>query len=279
MMQHRPLPFLPFVFGLVLAGGVLLTSCEKVISVNLNQASPHIVIEAIVTNGPGPYAVVINKTGDYFTPSLSFPPVTTAFVRLSDDAGMTDTLKEDSSGTYLTSKLAGIPGRTYALRVFAEGTEYDATSTMPQEVPIDTLLAIPFRESDGDRGYQLHVLFKDPPAPGNYYCVRFHTSRLPSDSISGQRYLLYEDKLTNGNEADYHVRAGRNNLFPGDTLVVDLLSIDEATYEYYRTTNDILATDRSPTALSPANPNTNLSNGSLGYFSAYAIDTKAMILP
>jgi hypothetical protein len=76
---------------------------------------------------------------------------------------------------------------------------------------------------------------------------------LPGDSISGQRYILYDDRLTNGNEADVHIRAGRNNLHPGDALIVELLSIDQATYEYYKTTNNILASDRSPTSLSPAN--------------------------
>jgi hypothetical protein len=60
---------------------------------------------------------------------------------------------------------------------------------------------------------------------------------------------------------------------------VSLLSIDKATYDYFRTLSNILASDRSPTSLSPANPSTNIHGGALGYFAAYAIDTKKIVLP
>jgi hypothetical protein len=59
---------------------------------------------------------------------------------------------------------------------------------------------------------------------------------------------------------------------------VQLLSIDKPTYDYYRTLDNILTSDRSPTSLSPANPTTNISNGSLGYFTAYAIDSMKIVL-
>ena len=88
---------------------------------------------------------------------------------------------------------------------------------------------------------------------------------------------MYTDKLTNGNEMEERIRAGRN-VAVGDTITVELLSIDRATYDYFNTLRDVLSSDRSPTSLSPTNPNTNLSNGSLGYFSAYTIDVKTIIL-
>ncbi|HMK38185.1 MAG TPA: DUF4249 family protein, partial [Bacteroidota bacterium] len=132
-------------------------SCQKVITVDLNQANPQLVAEAIVTDGPGPYAVTLSKSGDYFTPSLYFPPVTHAFVTIADNLGVSDTLKETSGGSYHTSVLHGGPGRTYYLRVVAQGKEYDAVSTMPPKVSIDTLLAIRARESDGDQIYNLYV--------------------------------------------------------------------------------------------------------------------------
>ena len=100
---------------------------------------------------------------------------------------------------------------------------------------------------------------------GNYFTPSLYLRRLLA-------------RLTNGNEAQVRVRIGRN-VNPGDTLTVDLHSIDEATYWYFHTLRDILSSDRSPTSLSPANPNTNLTNGSLGYFSAYAADSRMIILP
>lgn len=263
---------------LILLAVLGLSSCQKIISVDLHTTNPQIVIEGTITDQPGPYTVVITETGNYFEPSLTFPVVSGALVTIVDDTGVIDTLKEQAGGKYLTERTKGLPQRAYTLTVVAGGKEYQAMSFMPEKVFIDSLYTAPLRERDGDYGYYIHVMFRDPPQPGNYYCLRIHTDKEPGDSLTGQRYLLYSDKITDGNEADYQIRAGRKNISPGDTLTVELLSIDKAAYDYFSTLNDVLATDRSPTSLSPANPNTNLSNGSLGYFAAYTIDTKIIVL-
>jgi hypothetical protein len=73
------------------------------------------------------------------------------------------------------------------------------------------------------------------------------------------------------------IRAGRN-VNPGDTITIDLLSIDKATYDYFHTLSDILTSDQSPTSLAPANPTTNISGSALGYFAAYAVDSKQIVV-
>jgi hypothetical protein len=264
---------------LFLSIGIGVNSCEKVISVDLHQTNPQIVIRGIVTDQPGPDSVVISETGNYFEPSLTFPPVSGAAVVITDDTGIADTLKEAAAGTYKSGMIQGVSGRIYTLTVTTAGKEYQGISSMSEKVSIDSIYTTPLLERDGDRGYSIHVMFRDPPRPGNYYRLQIHTNLEPVDSLTGQRFLLYSDKITNGNEADFQIRAGRNNIKSGDLLTVELFSIDKAAYDYFSTLNDVLATDRSPTSLSPANPNTNLSNGSLGYFAAYTIDTKSIILP
>ncbi len=254
-----------------------LSACQRVVSIDLNKADPHIVIEGVVTDGPGPYTVSITKTGSYFEPALVFPTVSGATVVLSDNAGTSDTLQETLPGKYVSSHLTGVEGRTYHLSVMAEGKEYDGSSVMPSKVRIDSVYTTVLRAPDGDRGYNIFVQFKDPPVQGNYYRVIVHTNLMPPDSVTGQRYLLVSDKLLNGNEATYQIRA-RRNIDPGDTLTVALLSVDRATYDYYTTLRNILSFDRSPTALAPANPNTNLSNGSLGYFAALTGDSVRVVL-
>ncbi len=257
---------------------IALSSCEKIVSIDLNKANPHMVIEGIVTDQQTPDSVVLSKSGDYFEPSLIFPSVPNALVTIADDLGTVDTLKEDAPGTYRSSTLRGIPGRTYTLTVVADGNVYSAVSSMPQRVLIDSLYATPLREFDGDVGYNLYLMFRDPPAPGNYYRVNLSIGRsLPPDSITGERYHLFSDKLTNGNEVVLRMRTGRS-IVTGDTVSVELLSIDRTSYDYFRTLNNILTSDRAPTSLAPTNPNTNLTNGSLGYFMAYTIDTKKIIL-
>ncbi len=266
------------VFLVPCIAGAFLCSCQQVVSVDLNQAGSQMVIEGVVKDQPGSYSVVLSKTGSYFDSSLVTPPVSDALVIMADDLGHRDTLRETVPGTYETSTIQGIPNNSYSLSVFAGGKEYDAVTFMPVKVTIDTLYATPRREFDGDRGFDIYVLFKDPPQPGNYYRINVSSSSLiPSDSIDGRRYRLFDDKLTNGNEMNVRIRAGRN-VSAGDTITIDLLSIDRSAYDYFNTLSDILSSDRSPTSLSPANPNTNLSNNALGYFAAYTVDTRSIVL-
>ncbi len=236
------------------------------------------VIEGTVTDQQRPDSVILSESGNYFEPSLSFPPVTGALVTIADNLGNTDTMRETVSGKYASPTFRGVPGRTYALKVVAQGKEYDAISSMPQKVTIDSLYTTPLRAFDGDIGYNLYVMFKDPPEQGNYYRINLRINRpLPPDSVTGERYHLFSDKLTNGNEVTLRMRTGRS-IVTGDTVFVELLSIDKSAYDYFRTLNNILTSDRAPTSLAPANPNTNLSNGSLGYFAAFTVDSKSIIL-
>ena len=258
--------------------GVMLEGCQQVVSIDLNKANPHIVIEGNVTDQHGPYTVKVSKTGDYFEAALSFPAVSNATVVVTDNTGQSDTLSETTGGTYQSTSLQGIAGRTYSLTVVAEGKEYQGVSSMPERVSIDTIYSVYRPSGRGGSGYDIYVTFKDPPASGNYYRLNASSSRpIPSDSIDGQRYRLYTDKLTNGNEMQERIRAG-DNVLVGDTITVQLLAIDKASYDYFNTLRDILQSEEAATSLAPANPNSNLSNGSLGYFAAYTVDTKRVVI-
>jgi hypothetical protein len=263
----------------LLLAPLILGGCQQVVNIDLNKANPHMVIEGNVTDQLGPYSVILSKTGDYFVSALAFPPVSGALITVTDNFGQSDTLKEVTSGTYQSSRLQGLPGRTYSLNIVAEGRPYDATSSMPPKVFIDSMYALARPQGRaGEPGYDIYVTFKDPPAAGNYYRINASSSALiPADSIDGRRYRLYTDKLTNGNEMQERIRAGRN-VAVGDTITVQLLSIDKAAYDYFSTLRDILSSDRAATSLAPANPNSNISNGSLGYFAAYTVDTRMIVI-
>ena len=55
------------------------------------------------------------------------------------------------------------------------------------------------------------------------------------------------------------------------------MSIDKSTYDYYRTLADLLYTNPF-FGSTPANPNTNLSNGALGYFGSYSSSFKTLVV-
>lgn len=253
----------------------LLSGCQKVINIDLNEASPRMVIEGLVTDHPGPYLVTISKSGSYFNEPV-LPPVTGALVIITDNAGTTDTLKETSAGMYVTSRLQGVPGRTYSLTVVYDNTEYTGSSTMHRHVEIDSLK---LKKSDS-QGFgfggnnkdkvrvDIHCFFKDPDEK-NFYRVKSFTN----DTTRVGNYRLYDDQYTNGEETD--LRVGRTSA--GETNRYELYSLDKSTYEYYRTLSDLLHTNPI-FGSTPANPVSNISNRALGYFGAAAISQKTILI-
>jgi hypothetical protein len=120
-------------------------------------------------------------------------------------------------------------------------------------------------------------VFTDPPGTLNWYRFEALTRTVAADSLNGRRFILFSDKYSNGLQTTFRIRVARDVL-AGDTVTVRLHSIDKSTYDYYKTVNDILGSDRSPLSIAPANPNTNLTNGSLGYFAAFSTDSMKVIL-
>ncbi len=139
-------------------------SCQKIVSVDLNDAAPHIVIESVVTDSLGPYSVILSMTGNYFASSSFFPPVSGALVIMTDSRDQQDTLKELVSGTYQTSTISGTPGISYQLKVVAQGKEYDAASSMPPKVYIDSLYFMVRKGFGGSTGYDVYITFKGSSA-------------------------------------------------------------------------------------------------------------------
>jgi hypothetical protein len=260
---------------LYLAPSFIFPGCQKVINVDLNEAAPRIVIEGLINDRRGPYSVSITRSGSYFNQPV-LPSVSGAQVLVKDNLGITDTLKEAAPGIYLTSKTRGIPGRTYTLQVIADNLEYDATSTMLSHVSIDSLKLVKsdFQRFDfggnngNDLNLEIHCFFKDPPEK-NFYRIKV----FKNDSINTQSYRLYDDQYTNGEETELRVSRAE----AGSSYRIELMSIDKSTYGYYRTLDDLLFTNPF-FGSTPANPNTNLSNGALGYFGAYASSSKTIII-
>src|ERR1035437_694632 len=103
-------------------------SCQKVININLNSASPQIVVQGNISNQAEAYSVQLAQTVNFSDPN-SFPPVSGAKVLLNDNAGNSDTLKENPAGIYTGSKLSGTPNRSYMLLINANGKNYTSVST------------------------------------------------------------------------------------------------------------------------------------------------------
>lgn len=253
---------------------VLFSACEDVIDIDLKDVEPQIVIEGTVTDQPGSCTVKISKTGDYFELS-TFPAVSGAVVKITDDAGNSEILQETETGIYMSDSLQGIPGRTYTLTVIAEGKDYTATSIMPQALQLDSL-SYKYQSGGGlgqdeKEGYMLHCHFTDPAGIENY--CRFKVYK--NDKLV-KGFFLYRDKFTDGNPIDF---SHLGELFDlNDTLRVELLTMGKATFDYLSTLENVSGIGNQGPSATPANPNTNLSNDALGYFGAFTIRAKMVII-
>lgn len=265
-----------WVFSVILAVVAIFAfvSCQKVVDIELTDSAPRLIIDGLVSDSLGPYRVHLHLSGSYFNqPVLN--QVSGAVVIISDNAGMTDSLKEISSGIYQTSKLRGIPCKTYKLKVLSAQKEYEASSTMGCRVEIDSLtvkkgqsLQIEMNGIQEDNRAEIHCFFKDPKEK-NYYRIKVYRNGI----LNVRNYTLYDDQYTNGQQIDWMVR----RVEVGEVVRVELISIDKSTYEYYRTLRDVLQSNPI-FGSTPSNPNTNLTNGAMGYFGAGAISSKSIVV-
>ena len=244
---------------LLIASFLTMASCEKVIQLNLNDSVPRVVIQGNVYDQPGPYTVKISKSVN-FDQTSDYPPVTGAKVVISDDVGQTELLSESVAGTYITSKLMGIPGRTYSLTVKTGGEIYQAKANMPYAVNIDSIYFAPSPIS-GDKVTAIRLL--DPPFTANFYRMVYFIN-----NVQQKRFYTLDDELYQGKPIGYSLMSRDNDtkLKIGDNVTVWLESVDNGVYEYFRT-----AGHDDGNSASPSNPVSNISNGALGYFNACSV--------
>ncbi|SHE96836.1 DUF4249 domain-containing protein [Chryseobacterium sp. OV279] len=256
----------------------IVTSCEKEIDLDLDDKSGNIVIEGNITNQAGPYFVRITKSVA-FTQNNQYPAVTGAQVVLSDNTGQTETLQYVGDGKYKTTNFTGVTGRTYTLKIQAEGKEYTAQSTMPEVVNFDGLTQDSFNFG-GETTYTLLPVFTDPIALGNRYLFNFTVN-----NMTKKTFEVFSDNINNGmvnqrplflpNEDDDKDPTD-HKVVPGDTIYVEMQSIDHNIFTYYSALLQI--TDDGGAGVTPSNPPSNINNGALGYFSAHTTQKKTFVI-
>jgi hypothetical protein len=241
-----------------------MMSCEKEIELDLNSANPKVVIEGqIVLDKLA--EVKITKTVNFSDPN-NFPAVTAAEVTITDNAGTSEILKETTPGLYKSFKIKGEVGKTYTMSVKTEGKTYNAISTMPKPIDFSGLkyelssFAPPGAEATG---YVIYPQFVDPIERGNSY--RFIQST--TDKTDKSLYIA-NDNINNGQANQRPLLSQTFQLVKGDVVTVEMQCLDNQIYDYFFSLFSIGNTGPGGGA-TPTNPVSNISNGALGYFSAY----------
>ena len=257
---------------------VVFSSCQKVINIDLNSAAPQLVVEGNISDQPGPYTVKLSQTVNFSDDNV-FPAASGAQVIVSDNAGNSETLSEITPGNYTTSVLQGTAGRTYNMSITFKGKNYTATSTMPFAVKIDTITVDTSSHGGFGGGFgktksiKISAQFKDTAGIANYYRLVETVNGIQKNNI-----YIVSDYLQDGAVISRNVSTRDTTIHSGDAVTVSLQSIDKNVYEYFRTLNLLIGPAGAQSA-SPANPTSNINNGALGYFSAYAVRSKSIVIP
>jgi hypothetical protein len=253
-----------FFIGAALA---TVAACTKTITPNLNNAGSQLYIQGAVSDTPGPYYVSIGRSAGFYDSSI-YPGVSGASVTITDSTtGQLDALTETSTGLYVTHSLVkGIPGHTYRLNVQLNGKTYSAASTMPQPVPLDS---VSFDFSDTSQ-IEAVANFQDP-----LHIVNFYKYTMMINGRVDKRFQAFDDRLSDGRYIRDRIDADTGEVKRNDVVRLSLVSIDSNVYVYLHEAENIAYNNAGLT--SPANPQSNITGGCLGYFSAQAVSNKTGI--
>ena len=262
------------IFFPIIATIFTLTSCQEVIEIDLNSATPQYVIEAILVEGTQDFTTRVTQTSNYFSTDKA-TPITNATITLKKDNGAAITLTNNGDGSYKAAKYSAISAANYTLSVKVDGKTIDASSYLPKPIKLDSVEiekdnGRPFGGSDST--YQLYCVFQDPASETNFYQIKTIVNGVPKNK--GENILVIDDRLTNGNKIRIPIFTTEFNL--NDKVEVELLSIDKKMYDYFNTLSTLVSNGNNSAA--PANPITNWSGNALGYFGAYSSSKKAVVV-
>ncbi|MCA5004868.1 DUF4249 domain-containing protein [Sphingobacterium bovistauri] len=231
-----------------------LASCEELIDVNLNDVDPRYVIEGDLTDLSADQVITVSQTVAFDAPVRN-KPVENAIVTVTDDKGTIYAFTKSGDGIYRANfKPKAL--RTYNLKVVIEGEVFAASSYMNSYIDVDSLGVI----EDvifTDTVYSVTQKFMDPKDQPNYYKYKI--------SVNGSDFAfsrVFSDKFNDGMFVTHQISDPNNDIFLGDSVVVNRQIIDKQVFDYWNELQSI-----NPGSAAPANPTSNISNGALGYFS------------
>ena len=258
---------------IIVAGILILTSCEKVIEIDLNSSNPVLVVEGQIVKDSMVW-IKLSYTTDYFNnEEMVFEE--NATVVLTNGNNNSETLDYIGDGLYEGNILIGEVDENYNLDITTVTDEFTAGSTL---MPPSEIYEIVVTESDMQRpgqdeiSYSLEIKFKDVTASDDFYMMKFFINGL-LDS-----YALVDDKIfLVGDTISYPVI--RKSFYENDEIIVRLHTVDNGTFNYYNQLSDAISDGMGPGGSStPYNPTSNFGEDVLGYFAAWSYVSDTVVV-
>ena len=242
-------------------------ACKKtIVDIDLNESNPQVVIEANYSAEDSVVRVQLSFTSSYFNndPSMKIDGAT---VTITDELGSVQGVPNTVDGSYVLENYVPIINSSYQLDVTYNGEIYNAHCYLNDAVPLE---AISYVHYPDEFKYDVFYGCNDPSGTNDYYRA---VVKLGGESQGSK--INFSDEFNDGNFLE-HTLSIYGTLSIGDTVKVELRTIDENVYEYFGEIFNLQYSDGS--AAVPANPKNNWSNGALGYFSAYSSSRELVVI-
>jgi hypothetical protein len=267
--------------NLVFLGILLLVhlfSCTERIDISLDESAVRLVVDGSVTTDTMSHKVLISSTSGYF---YNQPPqsVSGATVTISDGENIFK-LTEVTPGVYQTApSVHGIEGKTYTLNIklnkqIGGFSDYMASSKLYPVAKLDSINLLYHPDWSEEGMWELKCYVQDPPTTDFYRFLISRNDTMITDTLD--EWFLTDDRFFNG----YYVNGAavgyldqavkEERLIPGDRMLLEMNNIGEQYANFLLESQAEIRGSYPLFSGPPANVKGNLSNGAIGFFSAYA---------
>ena len=251
---------------LLLMAMIVFTSCEHEISMDYPTSAPQVVFNGQISN-EGVSVIICHsrQMADMTTDNY----ISDAQVWIESDNGYKEQLvfSDKHKGYISPTGLKGEVGHTYKMEAIVDGKQYEASTTMMPPAKVDTIF---FRWIEALKKRYFFVCVKgEVPIPDkrNYYLFRLlrgeelfkWSTRTGRSDVDGRfEYDIVcssEQEMDDGIDDD-----GKIPLTDGDSIRMELISLEQSCCEYYQS---LQSSKRTTT-----NAVSNIRGGAQGVFMA-----------
>ena len=266
-------------------------SCTELIELKTVNSEPVIVIYGCLTEDTIHQTVRVTMSSPYFEMEPN-KPVSNAIVSIQSSDNQTFELEEtNQKGLYRTKiRMAAITGITYHLTVSVDPNQngnlkhYEATTTMQRPFMVDSI-SITERTIMGFKHYMLELYAQEEPGP-DYYCASatindslttatisrytvFSDFGIDGHYLNGLPLMQFEDidnEWFDGNQDSFRFQFVRS----GDKVTFCISLIEKGYFEFIQQCQSERRGENPFFGGPASNITTNISNGGVGYFTAFS---------
>ena len=280
----------------------IISACEDVVDIELDEFEPELVFDAWVTDMDEPQVITLSQTQNFFNADET-PRINEAVVNLTRDDGVVFPFAFTENGRYVydpaSNGILGVVGNSFELNVDIGGVSFCASSTI-NRVPVIDSIGVEFREEDlfSDEGFFTQFFARDFVGQGDAYWIQtfkngefrnnprelniaFDAGFDGGSGVDGIVFISPIRELINPMDENFAPIPWE----PTDTARVEIHSISQDAFQFLEIARDQITNgDNGIFALPVANTRSNILNCTseealvIGFFNVAAVTTESRVI-